>query len=63
MTIAFGVYIYTMADIILYLDIEDANTTTISDIIDIIIQPKHLDLPKIAKNIFTIWMKSNVLGI
>lgn len=51
-----------MADIILYLDIEDANTTTISDILDIIIQPKHLDLPKVAKNIFTIWMKSNVLG-
>jgi len=44
------------------MDIEDANTTTVSDLVDIIIQQKNLGLSRIAKNIFTIWMKSNVLG-
>lgn len=62
-SIALGVYIYTMADVVLHLDIEDANTTTVSDIVDIIIQQKHLGLSKVAKNVFTIWMKSNVLGM
>jgi len=51
-----------MADIVLHMDIEDANTTTVSDLVDIIIQQNNLGLSRIAKNIFTIWMKSNVLG-
>ncbi|XP_022160586.1 FERM domain-containing protein 8 [Myzus persicae] len=58
-----SVYIYTMADIVLHMDIEDANTTTVSDLVDIIIQQNNLGLSRIAKNIFTIWMKSNVLEI
>jgi len=60
--IALGVYIYTMAEIVLHMDIEDANTTTVSDLVDIIIQPSNLGLSRVAKNVFTIWMKSNVLG-
>lgn len=59
---ALGVYIYTMADIVLHMDIEDANITTVSDLVDIIIQQKNLGLSRVAKNVFTIWMKSNVLG-
>jgi len=51
-----------MADIVLHMDIEDATTTTVSDLVDIIIQQKHLGLSRVAMNIFTIWMKSNVLG-
>lgn len=44
------------------MDIENALTTTVSDLVDIIIQQKYLGLSKIAKNVFTIWMKSNSLG-
>lgn len=51
-----------MAEIILNMDIEDANTITVSDLVDIIIQPGNLGLSRVAKNVFTIWMKSNVLG-
>lgn len=51
-----------MADVVLHMDIEDSNTTTVSDLVDIIIQPKNLGLSRMAKNVFTIWMKSNVLG-
>lgn len=51
-----------MVDIVLHMDIEDSNTTTVSDLIDIIIQQKNLGLSRVAKNVFTIWMKSNVLG-
>ncbi|XP_050531247.1 putative FERM domain-containing protein FRMD8P1 [Daktulosphaira vitifoliae] len=58
-----GVYVYTMADIVLHLDLEDANSTTISDLVDIILLHKNLGLSKVAKNVFTIWMKSNVLEI
>lgn len=59
---ALTVYIYTMADIILHMDIENAYSTTVSDLVDIIIQQKYLGLSKIAKNVFMIWMKSNILG-
>lgn len=59
---ALSVYIYTMVDIVLHMDIEDSNTTTVSDLVDIIIQQKNLGLSRVAKNVFTIWMKSNVLG-
>lgn len=51
-----------MAEIILHMDIEDANTATVSDLVDIIIQPSNLGLSRVAKNVFTIWMKSNILG-
>lgn len=51
-----------MADIVLHMDIEDANTTTVSDLVENIIQQKNLGLSRVAKNVFTIWMKSNVLG-
>jgi len=51
-----------MADIILHMDIENAYSTTVSDLVDIIIQQKYLGLSKIAKNVFMIWMKSNILG-
>lgn len=60
---ALSVYIYTMVDIVLHMDIEDSNTTTVSDLVDIIIQQKNLGLSRVAKNVFTIWMKSNVLGV
>ncbi|VVC36930.1 Hypothetical protein CINCED_3A016635 [Cinara cedri] len=58
-----AVYIYTMADIVLHMDIEDANITTVSDLVDIIIQQQYLGLSRVAKNIFTIWLRSNVLEI
>lgn len=51
-----------MADVVLHMDIEDANITTVSDLVDIIVQQRHLGLSRVAKNVFTIWMKSNVLG-
>ncbi|XP_050437980.1 putative FERM domain-containing protein FRMD8P1 isoform X2 [Adelges cooleyi] len=57
------VFVYTMADVVLHMDLEDSNSTTVSELVDIILKPKNLGLPKMAKNVFTIWMKSNVLEI
>lgn len=51
-----------MADIVLHIDIEKASTTTVSDLIDIKIQPKILGLSQIAENVCSIRMKSNVLS-
>lgn len=60
--VALSICVYLMNNIVLHLELEDGNNTTVTDLIQFVIELDDLMLPESAKNVFTIWMSSGLLG-
>jgi hypothetical protein len=44
------------------MDVEDGVNVTVQEVVQSILQVEELGLPRVAANIFTIWMCSGLLG-
>ena len=60
--LALQVCVYLMNDVVLHMQLEDGNNTTVSDLVRCVIELDELALPDYSKNIFTLWMSSGLLG-
>lgn len=52
-----------MSNVVLHLELEDGNNTTVTELVQCIIELEDLMLPESAKNVFTLWMSSGLLGL
>lgn len=62
MFLALQVCVYLMNDVVLHMQLEDGNNTTVSDLVQCIVELEELMLSENAKTIFTLWMSSGLLG-
>lgn len=44
------------------MDLEDGVNITVQELVQSILQEEEVDLPRVAANIFTLWMCSSLLG-
>lgn len=51
-----------MNSVVLHLELEDGHNMTVSELVPCIVALDELMLPENAKNIFTLWMCSGLLG-
>ena len=51
-----------MSRIVLHMDLEDGVNITVNEMMQTILQEEELGLPRVAANIFTLWMCSGLLG-
>ncbi|XP_065222741.1 FERM domain-containing protein 8 isoform X2 [Planococcus citri] len=58
-----SICVYLMNNIVLHLELEDGNNTTVTELIQFVIELEDLLLPESAKNVFTIWMSSGLLEV
>lgn len=56
------VCIYLMNDVVLHMELEDGVNTIVSELVRCITKLDELMLPENAKDIFTLWMNSSLLG-
>ena len=54
--------VYLMSRVVLHMDIEDGVNITVQELVQSILQVEELGLPRVATNIFTLWMCSGLLG-
>jgi hypothetical protein len=54
--------VYLMSRVALRMDLEDGVNITVQDLVQSILQVEELGLPRVATNIFTLWMCSGLLG-
>jgi len=54
--------VYLMSRVALRMDVEDGVNITVQDLVQSILQVEELGLPRVATNIFTLWMCSGLLG-
>lgn len=57
------VCVYLMNDVVLHMQLEDGNNTTVSDLVQCIVELEELMLSENAKTIFTLWMSSGLLEL
>jgi hypothetical protein len=51
-----------MSRVVLHMDLEDGVNITVQELMQSVLQEEELDLPRVAANIFTLWMCSDLLG-
>lgn len=51
-----------MNDVVLQMELEDGKNTSASDLVQCIFKLEELQLNECAKDIFALWMSSNLLG-
>lgn len=44
------------------MELEDGNNTTVTELVQCVLELDELMLPESAKNVFTLWMSSGLLG-
>lgn len=54
--------VYLMSRVVLHMDIEDGVNITVQELVQSVLQVEELGLPRVATNIFTLWMCSSLLG-
>lgn len=52
-----------MNDVVLHMQLEDGNNTSVADLVRCVIELDELALPEYSKSIFTLWMSSGLLGM
>lgn len=62
MCLVLQVCVYLMNDVVLHMQLEDGNNTTVADLLRCVIELDELAIPEYSKNIFTLWMSSGLLG-
>jgi hypothetical protein len=60
---ALKVCVYLMSRVVLHMDLEDGVNITVQELVQSVVQEEKLGLPRVAANIFTLWMCSSLLGI
>ncbi|XP_046980843.1 putative FERM domain-containing protein FRMD8P1 [Schistocerca americana] len=55
--------IYLMSKVVLNMEIEDGHSATVHELVQYVMQEEELALPRVASNIFTLWMCSGLLEI
>ncbi|XP_049776229.1 putative FERM domain-containing protein FRMD8P1 isoform X2 [Schistocerca cancellata] len=55
--------IYLMSKVVLNMEIEDGHSATVQELVQYVMQEEELALPRVASNIFTLWMCSGLLEI
>ncbi|XP_049850422.1 putative FERM domain-containing protein FRMD8P1 [Schistocerca gregaria] len=55
--------IYLMSKVVLNMEIEDGHSSTVQELVQYVMQEEELALPRVASNIFTLWMCSGLLEI
>jgi hypothetical protein len=54
--------VYLMSRVALHMDVEDGINITVQELVQSILQVEELGLPRVAANIFTLWICSGLLG-
>lgn len=55
--------VYLMSRVALHMDVEDGVNITVQELVQSILQVEELGLPRVAANIFTLWMCSGLLEL
>jgi hypothetical protein len=54
--------VYLMSRVVLRMDLEDGVNITVQELVQSILQEEELGVPRVAANIFTLWMCSSLMG-
>ncbi|PNF28256.1 FERM domain-containing protein 8 [Cryptotermes secundus] len=55
--------VYLMSRVVLHMDLEDGVNITVQELVQSILQEEEVGLPRVAANIFTLWMCSSLLEV